>query len=389
MATQASAITFISTPGQGYESGLGFVQNYFGMPLALILIAAVFLPIYRRLNVYTAYEYLGQRFDAKTRLLGAALVSRAARPGRRHHHLRARPSSSPPCSAGGWTSPSSCSGLLVIIYTVAGGSQAVSLTQKYQMAVIFGGMVAAFVILLAKLPTSLGDAFTVAGGFDKLDAVSFSTRSPPALHLLDRLARRTFSCRCPISAPTSRRCSVTFRLVPARKPAGPDVQCRAAKFRCSSSSCCSACWCLSFTSSNNRRCFSTRPPGSRRSGMIPAENFTRSQQEFNTRLRAEGTTDPANGSTPNTPATAQAEAAARARRLAALKHGNAVRAEAKTVMRAGRSRREKQRRRLRLHHVHPRPSAARPDRPADRGVLCRRASIEGRRTERARLDHHD
>ena len=73
MATQASAITFLSTPGQGYQDGLGFVQNYFGAPLALIVIAAVFLPIYRRLNVYTAYEYLGRRFDAKTRLLGAAL----------------------------------------------------------------------------------------------------------------------------------------------------------------------------------------------------------------------------------------------------------------------------------------------------------------------------
>src|SRR5580658_257947 len=72
-ATQASAITFISTPGQGYESGLDFVQNYFGMPLALIIIAAFFLPIYRRLNIYTAYEFLGRRFDAKTRLLGAAL----------------------------------------------------------------------------------------------------------------------------------------------------------------------------------------------------------------------------------------------------------------------------------------------------------------------------
>ena len=73
MATQASAVTFLSTPGQGYENGLGFVQNYFGAPLALIVIAAVFLPIYRRLNVYTAYEYLGKRFDAKTRLLGAGL----------------------------------------------------------------------------------------------------------------------------------------------------------------------------------------------------------------------------------------------------------------------------------------------------------------------------
>ena len=73
MATQASAITFISTPGQGFQDGLGFVQNYFGLPLALILIAAVFLPIYRRLKVYTAYEFLGRRFDAKTRLLGAGL----------------------------------------------------------------------------------------------------------------------------------------------------------------------------------------------------------------------------------------------------------------------------------------------------------------------------
>ena len=73
MATQASAITFLSTPGQGYADGMGFVQNYFGAPFALILIAAVFLPIYRRLGVYTAYEFLGQRFDGKTRLLGAAL----------------------------------------------------------------------------------------------------------------------------------------------------------------------------------------------------------------------------------------------------------------------------------------------------------------------------
>ena len=80
MATQASAVTFLSMPGQGYQDGLGFVQNYFGAPFALILIAAVFLPMYRRLNVYTAYEYLGRRFDAKTRLLGAAPVPAPARP---------------------------------------------------------------------------------------------------------------------------------------------------------------------------------------------------------------------------------------------------------------------------------------------------------------------
>jgi Na+/proline symporter len=172
-ATQASAITFISTPGQGYESGLDFVQNYFGMPLALILVAAVFLPIYRRLNVYTAYEYLGHRFDAKTRLLGAALflVSRGLAAGITIYAPAIILS-----SVLGWRLDLTIilSGLLVIIYTVTGGSQAVTLTQKWQMAVIFGGMVAAFAILLIKLPTGLGDTFTVAGGFKKLDAVSFS-----------------------------------------------------------------------------------------------------------------------------------------------------------------------------------------------------------------------
>jgi solute:Na+ symporter, SSS family len=72
-ATQASAVTFLSIPGQGFESGLGFVQNYFGLPFALIIIAVVFVPIYRKLNVYTAYEYLGRRFDGKTRVLAASL----------------------------------------------------------------------------------------------------------------------------------------------------------------------------------------------------------------------------------------------------------------------------------------------------------------------------
>ena len=82
MATQASAITFLSTPGQGYLGGLGFVQVYFGLPLALIIIAAVFLPIYQKLNVYTAYEYLGKRFDTRTRVFGAGLFSSPTRAGR-------------------------------------------------------------------------------------------------------------------------------------------------------------------------------------------------------------------------------------------------------------------------------------------------------------------
>jgi Na+/proline symporter len=173
MATQASAITFISTPGQGYQDGLGFVQNYFGMPLALILIAAVFLPMYRWLNVYTAYEFLGRRFDAKTRLLGAALflLQRGLAAGITIYAPAIILS-----TMLGWRLDLTIilSGLLVVIYTVIGGSEAVSLTQKYQMAVIFGGMVTAFIVLLVKLPANFTDALTVAGGFQKLEAVSFS-----------------------------------------------------------------------------------------------------------------------------------------------------------------------------------------------------------------------
>ncbi len=175
MATQASAITFISTPGQGYQDGLGFVQNYFGMPLALIIIAAVFLPMYRRLNVYTAYEFLGHRFDTKTRLLGAALflLQRGLAAGITIYAPAIILS-----TMLGWRLDLTIvlSGLLVIVYTVAGGSEAVTLTQKYQLAVIFGGMVTAFVVLLARLPSnlSLTDALTVAGGFHKLQAVDFS-----------------------------------------------------------------------------------------------------------------------------------------------------------------------------------------------------------------------
>ncbi|MDI1320576.1 MAG: sodium:solute symporter [bacterium] len=175
MATQASAITFLSTPGQGYESGLGFVQNYFGAPLALILIAAVFLPIYRRLNVYTAYEYLGKRFDQKTRLLGAGLflVQRGLGAG-----ITIYAPAIVLSTVMGWRLDATivCSGLLVIAYTVSGGSAAVNLTQKYQIGVIFVGMIAAFFVLLAKLPAGLGftDALAVAGGFHKLEAVDFS-----------------------------------------------------------------------------------------------------------------------------------------------------------------------------------------------------------------------
>ncbi len=175
MATQASAITFLSTPGQGYEDGLGFVQNYFGAPFALIIISVFFLPIYRRLKVYTAYEFLGQRFDTKTRLLGAALflLQRGLGAG-----ITIYAPAIVLSTVMNWRLDATiiCSGLVVIAYTVAGGSDAVSHTQKYQLGVIFAGMAAAFVVLLVRLQSqiTLPDAFVVAGGFNKLEAVDFS-----------------------------------------------------------------------------------------------------------------------------------------------------------------------------------------------------------------------
>jgi solute:Na+ symporter, SSS family len=176
MATQASAITFLSTPGQGYESGIGFVQNYFGLPLALIIVAAVFVPMYRRFNVYTAYEYLGRRFDAKTRLLGAGLflLQRGLAAG-----ITIYAPAIVISKVLGWSLNLTIllSGLLVILYTVSGGGEAVNITQKHQMAVIFIGLIAVFVVILARMPDRLAftDALRVAGSFGRLQAVDFST----------------------------------------------------------------------------------------------------------------------------------------------------------------------------------------------------------------------
>jgi len=176
MATQASAITFLSTPGQGYSGGLDFVQVYFGMPIALIIIAVFFLPLFQRLNVLTAYEFLGRRFDTKTRLLGAALflAQRGLGAG-----LTIYAPAIVLSSVFGWPlNPTIiCSGTLVIIYTVIGGSDAVTVTQKYQIGVIFAGMFIAFGLLLAKMPAGLTfvDSLRLAGHFHKLHAVNFST----------------------------------------------------------------------------------------------------------------------------------------------------------------------------------------------------------------------
>ncbi len=175
MATQASAITFLSIPGQAYESGMAFVQNYFGLPIALIIVAAVFLPIYRRLNVYTAYEFLGRRFDSKTRLLGAGLflLQRGLAAGITIYAPAIILS-----TVLGWRLDLTIlvTGTFVIAYTVSGGSEAVSVTQRLQMGVIFAGMVTAFIVLVVKMPAGVGlvEATTLAGDFGKLEAIDFS-----------------------------------------------------------------------------------------------------------------------------------------------------------------------------------------------------------------------
>ncbi|GAB3225726.1 sodium:solute symporter [Algoriphagus aestuariicola] len=172
MATQASAITFLSTPGQAYEDGMRFIQFYFGLPLAMIIISASFVPIYYKLKIYTAYEYLEQRFDLKTRTLTALLfiVQRGLAAGITIYGPAIILS-----TLLGWnlTWTNIFIGMIVIIYTVSGGTEAVSVTQKQQMAVMMGGMVLAGIIVIQMLPISFGDALQVAGKMEKLNVVSF------------------------------------------------------------------------------------------------------------------------------------------------------------------------------------------------------------------------
>ncbi|TMP93534.1 MAG: sodium:solute symporter, partial [Verrucomicrobia bacterium] len=175
LATQAGPITFLSMPGQTYESGIGFIQNYFGQPLALIVVCAVFVPIYQRLKVYTAYQYLGQRFDRKTQLLGAFLflVQRGIAAGITIYAPAIILS-----TLLGWRLDLTIwlAGGLVIIYTVAGGTKIVSITQRYQMIVILIGMAIAFAVAVYRLSSELsfGHALSVAGKMGKLEAVDFS-----------------------------------------------------------------------------------------------------------------------------------------------------------------------------------------------------------------------
>jgi solute:Na+ symporter, SSS family len=175
LATQAGPITFLSMPGQAYESGIGFIQNYFGQPLALIFVCAVFVPIYQRMKVYTAYEYLGQRFDKKTRLLGGFLflIQRGIAGGITIYAPAIILS-----ALLGWDLNLTIwlAGGFVILYTVVGGTKIVSLTQRYQILVIFLGMALAFGIAVSRLPAELSfsEALQIAGRMGKLQAVDFS-----------------------------------------------------------------------------------------------------------------------------------------------------------------------------------------------------------------------
>ena len=176
MATQASAITFLSTPGQAYESGMGFVQFYFGLPLAMVVISIFFLPVYYRLKVYTAYQYLEQRFDVKVRAFTAFLflASRGLAAG-----ITIYAPSIILSTILGWNLQLTCLliGGLVIIYTVSGGSRAVSLTQKWQMGIIMAGMFFALYYVVGSFPENIGfmDGVDIAGTLGKMEIIDLDT----------------------------------------------------------------------------------------------------------------------------------------------------------------------------------------------------------------------
>jgi Na+/proline symporter len=172
MATQASAITFLSAPGQAYSDGMRFLQFYFGLPLAMILLCMVFIPIFKGLNVYTAYEYLEKRFDVRTRMLTALLflLQRGISTGIAIY----APSIVLSTILGvNITYTTLFIGGIVIVYTVYGGTKAVSHTQLFQMFIIFSGLIFAAYMVISLLPENIGifDAMHIAGKMDKLNII--------------------------------------------------------------------------------------------------------------------------------------------------------------------------------------------------------------------------
>src|SRR5688572_16699668 len=193
MATQASAVTFLSTPGQAIEDGMRFLQFYFGLPLAMVIVSVTMVPIYYRLKVYTAYEYLDTRFDLKTRSLAAGLFLML-------RGLSAGITLFAPAlilsTILRWplTLTTIIIGTLVIIYVVSGGSKAVSLTQRYQMAIIMGGMIMAGVLAFNLLPegVSFGDSVNIAGELGKFNLINFEFDITDRFNIWSGLIAGTF-----------------------------------------------------------------------------------------------------------------------------------------------------------------------------------------------------
>ncbi len=173
MATQASAITFLSAPGQAYTDGMRFVQYYFGLPIAMVVISITFIPIFQKLNVYTAYEYLETRFDRKTRGLTSLLflLSRGLSTG-----ISIYAPSIILSSIMGWNIylTNIITGGLLIIYTYSGGAKAVAHTQKIQFLIILSAIAVAGYLVVANMPDGLGisDALYVAGKSGKLNVIT-------------------------------------------------------------------------------------------------------------------------------------------------------------------------------------------------------------------------
>ena len=175
MATQASAITFLSTPGQAFNDGMGFIQFYFGLPFAMVIICIFFIPIYHRLKIYTAYEFLENRFDKRVRTLTASLflMQRGLAAGITIY--------APAIILSvvlNWDLKITALvvGSLVILYTLVGGTRAVNMTQKLQMFIIFSGMFLAFYFIITNFPNQISflDALSIAGKAEKLNFLDFS-----------------------------------------------------------------------------------------------------------------------------------------------------------------------------------------------------------------------
>ncbi|MFN7266777.1 MAG: sodium:solute symporter [Bacteroidota bacterium] len=193
MATQASAITFLSTPGQAFSDGMQFVQFYFGMPIAMLFLAYFVLPVYYKLRVTTAYEYLEQRFDIRIRTLTAVLflIQRG---------MAASISILAPsiilCAVFGWNLilTNIFMTIFVVFYTVSGGSAAVSRTQELQMSVMLGGLILAFILIVHNLPAGIGvsEAWEIAGATGKTQVVDWSFHWQDRYNIWSGLLGSTF-----------------------------------------------------------------------------------------------------------------------------------------------------------------------------------------------------